>query len=380
VEGSSKEDNNENATPIKINYTGKFLPSSYQASRPNREQIDPRSLSRSDVLQLTEGNEGLESDKEGLFRVLENYVSHMTTKPGKRNLFVYKFQVQPDHAIVNYSRPIPFAIRPAVRKQIAQMVDDDILEISNSPILNPLAVVHKEGKKHRICVDARKVNQFTVRNYERVPPLQELLQKFEGTRYMSSIDLRSVYLQVELHKESRKYTAFLFDSTVYQFKRVPYGFKNSLSAFIRALRLGLGRDSENYVVFYVDDILVYSRTFEEHLSHLNEVISRITKARVGTIHQKLAEFLSLRSNGICTHRIVEWWREIRSVQKNPEEGNRSITGRGRFASKYIKGLCQNESKGGEKEQKENSGKSQWKTKTGNAVLANVNPLLTPVKA
>jgi hypothetical protein len=95
---------------------------------------------------------------------------------------------------------------------------------------------------------------------------------------MSSIDLSSAYSQVELHKESRKYTAFLFDSTVHQFKRVPYGFKNSLSAFIRALRLSLGRESKDYVVFYVDDILVYSRNFKEHLSHLEKVIGKITKA------------------------------------------------------------------------------------------------------
>jgi hypothetical protein len=65
-----------------------------------------------------------------------------------------------------------------MREQIAQMVDDDILEVSNSPILNPPTVVHREGKKPRICVDARKVNQFIIPDYERVPPLQELLQKF----------------------------------------------------------------------------------------------------------------------------------------------------------------------------------------------------------
>jgi hypothetical protein len=81
---------------------------------------------------------------------------------------------------------------------------------------------------------------------------------------MSSINLNSAYLQVELDKESRKYTAFLFDSTVYQFKRVLYGFMNSLAAFVRALKLALGNDTETYVVFYVDDILVYSKTFQEH--------------------------------------------------------------------------------------------------------------------
>jgi hypothetical protein len=65
---------------------------------------------------------------------------------------------------------------------------------------------------------------------------------------------------------------------VYQFKRVPYGFKNSLSAFIKALKLALGKDTESYVTFYVDDIIVHSRTFEEHLIHLNTVIGQLCKA------------------------------------------------------------------------------------------------------
>jgi hypothetical protein len=70
-------------------------------------------------------------------------------------------------------------------------------------------------------VDARKVNQYTIPDYERTPPLQELLQKFNGASYMTSLDLSSAYLQVELHEGPRKYAAFLFDSTVCQYKRVP---------------------------------------------------------------------------------------------------------------------------------------------------------------
>jgi hypothetical protein len=120
------------------------------------------------------------------------------------------------------------------------MVKDDILEVSNSPFLNPLTIANREGKKPRIYVHARKINQFTVPDYKRTPPLQELLQRFEGAKYISSTDLSSAYLQIELHEESRKYTAFLFDSTVYQYKRVPCGFKNSLPTFVRARKLTLG--------------------------------------------------------------------------------------------------------------------------------------------
>jgi hypothetical protein len=64
------------------------------------------------------------------------------------------------------------------------MVSDDILEVSNSPFLKPLTIVNRERKKLRICVDGRKIDQFTISDYERTPPLQELLQRFEGTKYM----------------------------------------------------------------------------------------------------------------------------------------------------------------------------------------------------
>jgi hypothetical protein len=69
------------------------------------------------------------------------------------------------------------------------MLRDGILETSTSPILNPLTVVNREGKKIRICVDARKVNQFTMSDREHSPLLHELLQRFNGARYLTSLDL-----------------------------------------------------------------------------------------------------------------------------------------------------------------------------------------------
>jgi hypothetical protein len=158
------------------------------------------------------------------------------------------------------------------------MLEDGILEISNSPLLNALTVVQREGNKIRICVDTRKVNQYTVPDRECALPLQELLQQLNGACCMTSLDLSSAYLQIELHEDSRKYTAFLFDSTVYQYKRVLYGFRNLLPAFVRALKLALGGGTVEYVVFYIDDILIHSKTFEEHLYHLDTVISKLTGA------------------------------------------------------------------------------------------------------
>ena len=161
--------------------------------------------------------------------------------------------MEADKPIIGFSRPIPFALRPAVRAQINQMLADDIIEVSTSPVLNPLTVVTKKGGDVRICLDARKVNQFTVPDHERTSPINELLQRFNGARYFTSLDLSSAYLQIELHEASRRYTAFLFDSTVYQYKRVPYGFRNSLPAFVRAIKLALGGANLENVVTYIDD-------------------------------------------------------------------------------------------------------------------------------
>jgi hypothetical protein len=69
-------------------------------------------------------------------------ISHMTTKPGKCNVFGYKFQVKTDKPTVEYSGPIPLATRPAVREQVNQMLKDDIMQTNTSPILNPLTIVN----------------------------------------------------------------------------------------------------------------------------------------------------------------------------------------------------------------------------------------------
>jgi hypothetical protein len=133
------------------------------------------------------------------------------------------------HATIkSQSRQIPFLLRAAVREEINQMVRDGIIEVSCSPHVNPLVIVSRDGKPPRICLDARKTKEITVSDSESERPTDELLQRFHGAKYMTSLDLTSAFLQFELEEECRKYTAFLFEAKQYHFKRVPFGLKNSL--------------------------------------------------------------------------------------------------------------------------------------------------------
>jgi hypothetical protein len=245
--------------------------------KPETHSPASRSLQAADLLLLVEQVDNVSTDeRDALYQILLRYREHMTARPGKCKLFTYRFQVEADKPIVGCSRPIPYALRPVVREQIKQMLDDDILEISSSPILNPLTVFRKSSGDIRICVDARMINQYTIADHERNPPMNELSQRFHGAKFFTSLDLSSAYLQIELHEDSRKYTASMLETTVYQFKRVPYGFKNPLPAFVRAIKASLsGNDLEN-MVSYVDDLLIHSPTMADHIRHLDTVLGKLT--------------------------------------------------------------------------------------------------------
>jgi len=101
------------------------------------------------------------------------------------------------------SRPIPFALHREVQEQIEEMIADDVIEESYSSYVNPITLVQKEGRRVRICLDAREANKFMTPDRAKVPPMHMLLQGFHGDSYISTLDLSSAFLQIPLEKASR---------------------------------------------------------------------------------------------------------------------------------------------------------------------------------
>jgi hypothetical protein len=139
------------------------------------------------------------------------------------------------------SRATPFALRNQVREQNQAVLKDGILEESHPAYISPITLVVRGGKAVRICLDARRINKQMVADRTKVMSMRELLQNFYGAKYITSLDLRSAFLQTLLEQFSRQRTAFQFESNMYQFITVPYGFKNSLAAFHQGSRKGFGR-------------------------------------------------------------------------------------------------------------------------------------------
>ena len=147
------------------------------------------------------------TQREELWAVVEQYREVFDESPGKAKDYICELKVR-DHApYMQRSYPVPFSKRRAVQEELDRMMQGGIIERSVSPYSNPLVVVIKKDGKVRLCLDARKINQIIIPDRESPEPINEILQKFSGVKYMTSLDLTAGYWQVPLAAESRKYTA-----------------------------------------------------------------------------------------------------------------------------------------------------------------------------
>ena len=249
-----------------------------QESGTNKLGTDERTISEEQLCtKVCEDNRLSTEQQEDLYNVLAKYRQHLTKRPGKCTQFAYDFKIEGSMPHSANSRPIPFALRNQVHEQIQAILKDGILEESHSAYINPITLVVREGKAVCICLDARRINKRMVADCMKVMPMRELTQKFHGAKYITSLDLSSAFLRIPLEQFSRQWTAFQFESNVYQFTTVPYGFKNSLATFIRALEKVLGDCGlNNNLIMYVYDLLIHSSTFTEHLQHIDLVLDKLT--------------------------------------------------------------------------------------------------------
>lgn len=187
---------------------------------------------------------------------------------------------------------VPLKLFDQVRDTINDMLRTDVIERAMIPYCNPLKFVLKGQKDIRLCLDDRKLNENIEDDCESPLVINELLQDFENVSIYSKMDLTHSFWQILLHPDSRSFTAFIFESVVYQWVRVPYGLKTAGSALIRALRLAVQQcpdELQKSLLKYVDDSLMGSPCFDEHLQVLEELFDKLIEYNF-TINLKECEF------------------------------------------------------------------------------------------
>ena len=163
-----------------------------------------------------------------------------------------------------------------MEEAVRDMLDAGVVERSESPWSFPIVVVEKKDGGHRFCVDFRKLNSITRPLAVPLPLIDDILALLGEASCFSTLDLRSGYWQVALDKVDQEKTAFACHVGLFNFRVMPFGLSNAPGIFTQLMSIVLG-GMEGFAMAYLDDILVFSRTPEEHLGHLQQVFDRLRK-------------------------------------------------------------------------------------------------------
>ena len=179
-------------------------------------------------------------------------------------------------------RKMPFVVRQEVAKHLKKMQETGVIQPSSSPWSSPVVMVRKKDGTHRFCVDYRGLNSVTKPDAFPLPRISDILDQLGGAQYFSSLDLASGFWQILVDPQSQEKTAFATPHGLFEFRVMPFGLTNAPAVFQRLMQevlAGLNpEDGKAFVSVYIDDILVFSSTLEEHLDHLGKVMARLRKA------------------------------------------------------------------------------------------------------
>ena len=179
-------------------------------------------------------------------------------------------------------RRVPFALRQEIARQLTKMQSQGVIRPSSSDWASPIVLVKKKDGTLRFCVVYRELNSTTKSDLFPLPRIDDLLDLLGESKFFSTLDLASGYWQVRVHPDSVEKTALVTHQGLYEFRVMPFGLKNAPAVFQRLMQRVLRgpnpEDGAPFVSVYLDDILIFSRTFEEHLKHIQLVIERLMSA------------------------------------------------------------------------------------------------------
>lgn len=167
-----------------------------------------------------------------------------------------------------------------IEEQVGKLLKKKLIEESYSPFAAPVTLAFKkeDNKKTRLCIDFRDLNKIVVPQAQPFPLIEDLVSKTRNCKYFSTLDINSAFWSIPLRIEDRSKTAFVTQTGHFQWTCLPYGLKTSPAIFQRILSNILRKyNLTDFTVNYIDDILVYSKSYTEHINHLTQLLEAIKK-------------------------------------------------------------------------------------------------------
>jgi hypothetical protein len=162
-----------------------------------------------------------------------------------------------------------------LKVQLQELLDKGFIRPSNSPWGAPVLFIKNKDGTLRLCIDYRQLNKVTVKNRYPLPRIDDLFNQLKGARVFSKIDLRSGYHQLRIKEQDIQKTTFQTCYRHYEFSVMPFGLTNALAMFMDLMNRVFRPYLDQYVVVFIDDILVYSNSHLEHEQHLRVVLQTL---------------------------------------------------------------------------------------------------------
>lgn len=195
---------------------------------------------------------------------------------------VKEYEAHIDLMVDKYCNKRPYRCtnedRREIENQIAKLLKKNLIEESYSPFAAPVTLAYKkeDDKKSRLCIDFRELNKIVVPQSQPFPLIEDLMAKTVKCRYFSTLDINSAFWSIPLKIQDRQKTAFVTQEGHFQWTCLPFGLKTAPAIFQRILSNIIRKYKlSDFAVNYIDDILIFSKTFDEHILHLSKLLEAI---------------------------------------------------------------------------------------------------------
>ena len=199
--------------------------------------------------------------------------------------------------LIDGAKPVyqpPYKAGPTARQiekeEVQRMLAAGVIEPSMAEWASPVVLVPKPDGSKRFCIDYRRLNALTIRDSYPIPRMDECIDSLGEATVFTTLDANSGYWQVEIAPEDRDKTTFTCHEGLYRVIRMPFGLKNAPATFQRAIDIILSRVKWQYALVYLDDVIIYSKTVEEHFRHVRTVLTLLQSAGISLKLKKCAFF------------------------------------------------------------------------------------------
>ena len=240
---------------------------------------------------------------------------------GMMGTVAHRIELLDDTPIYQKPRRLPEPISEEIDRQCSELQLADIIEPSISPWSSPVVPVRKKDGSIRLCVDYRRLNAVTKPVRFPLPNLTDAVFGLHGVKYFTSLDLVRGYYQLPLHEDSREYTAFSTPRGHFQFKRLSFGLTNAPAAFQSQMQSVLASFPRSSVIVYIDDVLIMSRSFEDHLALVRKVLTTLLLHGIKVKFEKCSwfvkevEYLGHRVSGDGIRKSAQFVQKVNDLPR-----------------------------------------------------------------